>query len=355
MNLKTCILIPAFEPDHHLLELIQEIRQHSADIAMIVVNDGSSASSQPIFDALPALDVQVLQHPHNKGKGAALKTGFAYWLQQEPSSCGVVTADADGQHRAEDIFKLVYALEREPQALHLGCRKLNKEQTPLRSWLGNRVTARLLSFFTRQSLQDTQTGLRAIPSSFIPALLDIESDGYALETEMLLLAKKADLTLRQHAIQTIYLDHNKSSHFNPLLDSIKIYWVFIRYTLISICSALIDLTTFVIMHLLTGHIFLSLVIARAISGVFNYAGNRNTVFKSQASPFKSACLYLLLVIINIYCAFLFIHAFLWVDTPIYLAKILSESTLFILNFCIQRFMIFKQALPLEKDSRQHKA
>ena len=100
---------------------------------------------------------------------------------------------------------------------------------PWRSQFGNNLTRRIFQLFTRIDLHDTQTGLRAIPRSLLPRLLEVKANRYSFELEMLLIASRDRISLVQKPIQTVYLDGNSDSHFNPVLDSLRIYWVFVRY------------------------------------------------------------------------------------------------------------------------------
>ncbi len=103
------VVIPAYQPDSHLVDLVKELSANPI-IGLIVVNDGSGESYQSIFDTLSDYDVILLQHDVNQGKGSALKTGLRYAIDHFPRSLGVVTADADGQHAVSDIMACGNAL-----------------------------------------------------------------------------------------------------------------------------------------------------------------------------------------------------------------------------------------------------
>jgi len=108
MQYQTPIVIPAKNPSTQLLKLIDGIRKH-LDNPIIVVDDGSPDEYQPIFEkAIDQWDIVILQHAVNYGKGQALKTAFQYVLTEQPDNItGLVTADADGQHLASDISKVI--------------------------------------------------------------------------------------------------------------------------------------------------------------------------------------------------------------------------------------------------------
>src|SRR4051794_18059528 len=117
--MKPSFLIPAFEPDHRMVELVDRLLALGAD-DLIVIDDGSHRDKQALFDGLARkTGVTVLRHAVNLGKGRALKTGLNhYLLNRGPESPGVVTLDADGQHLPEDVMKVALELERDPASFH---------------------------------------------------------------------------------------------------------------------------------------------------------------------------------------------------------------------------------------------
>ena len=225
--LAVTILIPVYQPHLELIELVAALRAvHYQSI--IVVNDGSDLEHETFFRRLEDDGIIVLHHEKNLGKGRALQTGFQYWYDNLRSdTCGIVTADADGQHAVADITTVANNLMAAPTQLHLGVREFLKD-IPLRSRIGNTLTRKLFNLMTRQNLHDTQTGLRGIPKKLIRLLQRVKSHGYEFELEMLFIAIKYKIDIAQHPIETLYIDHNESSHFNPIKDSIKIYKALFR-------------------------------------------------------------------------------------------------------------------------------
>ncbi len=124
--MKLAILIPAYNPDTKLTELCDKL--HAMESwPLVIVDDGSLASSSPVFTELKTREnIHVLVHEENKGKGAALKTGFEYILKSLPGCELVITADADGQHAPEDIRDLGQVGEAQPDSLILGVRDLSQ-------------------------------------------------------------------------------------------------------------------------------------------------------------------------------------------------------------------------------------
>ena len=216
------VVIPAYQPQESLLRIVAQLREFNFH-SIIIVNDGSDDAHRGVFKKLGTDDIIILQHKQNRGKGAALQTALRYWYDNlRGDTVGIVTADADGQHAPQDIANIAKQLIAAPSDLHLGVRQFSHD-IPLRSRFGNLLTRTLFRVITRTHLQDTQTGLRGIPLKLIQQLESLQSVGYEYELDMLLLAIRKKFKIEQHPIQTIYLDNNESSHFNPIKDSLKIY------------------------------------------------------------------------------------------------------------------------------------
>ena len=240
------LLIPALDPDGRLLELIQALRGLWPD-PILLVDDGSGADCRDIFDQAQALGCQVLRHARNLGKGRGLKTGFNHCLTHYPDAIGCVTADADGQHTPQDILACADALRAQPQALILGCRDFDRSGVPARSQLGNRLTRQSMRLLCGVRVTDTQTGLRGVPAAFMSHLLDIPGERYEFETNMLLETRTAQVPIREIPIQTVYLEGNRSSHFNPLLDSARIYALLLKFCAASVASFVVDIALFALL------------------------------------------------------------------------------------------------------------
>ena len=236
-----------------------------------------------------------------------LKTGLRHVLQSLPGSAGVVTADADGQHSVEDILNVVQALPRERDALLLGVRSFDR-WIPLRSRIGNTATRTLFRWISDLDLADTQTGLRGISPTLIAPFLEIRYDRYEFETEMLFICVRDRIPIRQIPIETIYLDDNASSHFSPLLDSMRIYWVLLRYVTVSLITAAIDYLTFFVAYPLTDDSILATTyISRGVAVLANYLLLRNVVFHSRKMMRQTFPRYILLVAVSGLVASAMIH------------------------------------------------
>ena len=210
------ILIPAYQPDDKLVALVARLR---AAFAHVVVVDDGSTEGRAVFDAIRAQVDAVLVHAVNRGKGAALKTGFAWIRANQSGTKGVVTADADGQHTVADITRVAEAVAEHPGGLVLGVRRFNGH-VPFRSRFGNYWTMGFFWLITGLAVKDTQTGLRGIPRDLLDRVANLPGDRYEYEMRMLVDARLHPQKPRQIPIETVYLDGNKSSHFRPLRDTI---------------------------------------------------------------------------------------------------------------------------------------
>jgi len=334
------IAIPAYEPDKTLLALVQALRCEG-EPAIIVVNDDTRKQAA-LFDELRTLaGVTVLHHPKNLGKGAALKTAMGYFLEHFKEANHLITADADGQHCPQDIMALQRTATEKPDTLYMGTRQFG-DDIPWRSRFGNRLTRSLFKFLIGQQLSDTQSGLRAIPRTFIPALLQLKSTGYDFELDMLVQAAKQNVELLEMPIRTIYEPGNPSSHFKILSDSVRIYFVFLRFCALAVTTGLLDLSIFSLSFYLSNNILASMAIARCIAGSYNFYCGKRLVFQSQTHIVIAAARYIGLAIALMFTSYALISLLVsYLHWNVYFSKIFSECCLFILSFSIQRIYVFK--------------
>lgn len=157
-------LIPAYKPEPAVLDIARALLASEEISDVVVVNDGSGAEYDTLFQELADMGATVLRHYTNLGKGMALRTGLNHIACAFPHSVGVVTLDADGQHLAKDVLAVAARLLKIPRALIMGCRRFGVN-TPLRSRVGNNTTRRVMRLLAGLNVSDTQTGLRGIPFS----------------------------------------------------------------------------------------------------------------------------------------------------------------------------------------------
>jgi putative flippase GtrA len=340
---ESIVIIPAYNPDERLLNLLKEIKEKT-NYNIIIINDGSSNNCFNIFKQCKEYGT-VLEHLFNKGKGDAIKTVLSYISKKSSSTRIIITADADGQHKVEDIISVCNSAK-DKNGMIIGSRKFIGN-VPLRSKLGNRVTRNIFALISGKKLIDTQTGLRAFNSEMIPFMLDVEGSRYEYEMNVLLACSKKNIEITEVPIETIYIDKNESSHFRPIRDSIMIYKNILKFSLSSIISFILDYSIFSIMIYLTkgfniaDGLLVSNILARCISSSANYYTNKKYVFNNNDKIVQTASKYFILA-----AAILFINTtlleFIVQNTDIkeMIAKILVEIVLFIVSWIIQKNLIF---------------
>ena len=341
------IMIPSLEPDHKLLALVEKIRLHNQHLPILVVDDGSGVAYQPVFSALAQqFGCQVLTHPKNLGKGAAIKTALTEVLTNQPAVEFMVTIDSDGQHEYTDMMACLTKAQAHPDSIILGTRSFGKE-VPLRSKFGNILTRNILRLATGLAIEDSQTGLRVFPRKFMRDLLTISGERFEYETRMLIEAQKRGWPILSQPIATIYIEENASSHFRVLADSVAIYSVFLKYLFSSVVSFFVDVIAYALLiHFLSVIDLSSIVIAslgaRLISAIVNYYINRELVFGQRTK--NSMLQYFLLVIVQILLSSFLVYL-IYLILPIgdsVLLKIGVDCLLFFFSYHVQKNVIFKE-------------
>ena len=230
------------------------------------------------------------------------------------------------------------------------------------------------------NISDTQTGLRAIPNQYLPAILDMEGSRFEYETNMILGMKQQNIPLREVKIETVYEDNNNGTHFHPIKDSVRIYkWILryilkyhqgIKYVISSGVSFILDYlihytvlkllsltnpTDGVLHFLVNHHIFTAYLTGRLISSMLNFTLNRRYVFRSTEPLGKSIAKYYALCIpqaaIGMLGEKLLAHL-LEVSAPSLLTvlKLLVDICLFFLSYFIQRIWVFRKKETDKKES-----
>ncbi len=217
------IIIPAFNAAPTLGGVLNELRPLS--IPVLVVNDGSTDETMKTAQGDPVW--KVVSHPHNRGKGAALKTGF-----QEAAESGfthALTFDADGQHPTEAIPTFLQAWARKEDAILVGNRFADDTigSMPWVRRLSNGFSSTLISLAARTSIPDAQCGMRVYPLWIFEAMV-LESDGYAMETEVLVKAGRRGIEVENIPISCKYPAGTSTSRYRAFVDSWRITKAVVR-------------------------------------------------------------------------------------------------------------------------------
>lgn len=218
-------LIPSFNPTDILIDYLELLYKNDFE-TIIVVDDGSK--DKKIFERIKKLKYCiVLTHQINLGKGAAIKTGFRYYIKNFADKFdGIITIDDDNQHKIDDVLKLIKFCDF--NSLLLGVRNFNLKNVPFKSKMGNKITSFMFKLFYKKKISDTQTGLRIYPNSLINQLCYLDGNNFDFETNVLIYCIKKHINIIEITINTIYINKNKFSRFKPFKDSVKIYKIFFR-------------------------------------------------------------------------------------------------------------------------------
>lgn len=348
------VILPTYNPTERIFGVVGELSDAGLD-DIVIIDDGSRGESSEIFSRLeenPACT--VIHHDVNKGKGRGLKTGFEFFLKNRPDYDGVVTTDDDGQHRPEDILRCAERMASECICV-FGARDFNAVNVPKKSRCGNKLTRFVFRHFCGIKITDTQTGLRAIPRKYIGDMLETSGERFEYETHMLLEMKQRSIPFAEEPIQTVYINANSETHFNPLTDSLKIYAVIAKFMLSSLSCSIIDLGAFTLLNLglielfganESGRVLVATVAARVISSLVNFTLNRRRVFKAQNNIAKAMLKYYILCVIQLLVSFLCVSGLtmlfsaeqsLWQS----LIKMVIDTILFFISFRIQRDWVYK--------------
>lgn len=356
------IIIPALDPDNRMVSLVRELREAKFQ-NIILIDDGSTLENRKYFKAAKEnYNCKIIRHVVNFGKGTAIKSAFNYLLENCPDIKGAVTVDCDGQHILRDIDKCAKLTYENPDKLILGCRKFEGKDIPFRSRFGNIMTRQVIHLLCGIRVSDTQTGLRGLSTPLIAShFANTKGERFEYEMNMLIEANDYMIPVMEFPIDTIYLEENESSHFNPFRDSIRIYKVFLKFLLSSLSSFLIDIALFSLLGLILrpwipenvlifeGFVFggslltlLRTVISRLASSLFNFFMNKKQVFKNDSHSPAIVVKYYTLCIIQLILSWLLVDHVLGFITYRTIRKCIIDTLLFSISFQIQREWVFKK-------------
>lgn len=336
------VLIPAYQPDARLVTLVERLDRHR----VLVVDDGSGPAYAAMFEAARRAGAEVIHLSHNRGKGFALKTGFAHVEARYPGA-GVVCADSDGQHRVEDVEAVAERVRTSPAAMVLGVRRFTG-RVPVRSRFGNAATRIAFRLITGLAVTDTQTGLRGYPARTLPWLNRIPGDRFEYELRLLLRAAAEHLPIEEVDIATVYLDGNSSSHFRPVVDSARIYGPLLAFAGSSLLAFAVDALLLAMLVGWTGDLTAAAIGARLVSATLNYTVNRSAVFGRSAGRIphrRSAPRYIALAVVMLTANIVLLHLLSAMTGSLAISKVLTEVTLFLTGFAVQRAFVFRGRCP----------
>jgi glycosyltransferase involved in cell wall biosynthesis len=216
-----CVLIPAYNAERTIGPVVQECV--GLGYPVVLIDDGSSDHTAGV---LAGQAVTVLIHRMNQGKGRALRTGFQWALDHGFDS--IVTIDADGQHDASALPRLVAAAEAGGVDIMIASRFSQFEEMagPRKVW--NRFGVWCMRKRTGFEISDSQSGFRCYSGRLLRAL-SFEAEGYDLEMEILMKAWRHGFSVASLPVAARVADGRSTSHFRPFRDTWNICMTFLRY------------------------------------------------------------------------------------------------------------------------------
>ncbi|HET8796781.1 MAG TPA: glycosyltransferase family 2 protein [Thermoanaerobaculia bacterium] len=219
-NPEIVAIIPALNAERTLAKVVDETRRQIETV--VVIDDGSSDRTG---DAARAAGAIVLHHDVNLGKGAALKTGFAWALERGVAA--VITLDADGQHLPGEIPKFLAAWRADAPDLLIGGRAhLFAGMLPRRR-NANRFSAWCISKAAGVRVTDSQSGFRLYSAKLLRAI-QLRTDGFDMESEIIVRAGRRGFRIVTIPIDLGFVDGVATSHYKPLMDTLRIAWTVAR-------------------------------------------------------------------------------------------------------------------------------
>jgi glycosyltransferase involved in cell wall biosynthesis len=220
MTERVMVLIPAYNAAKSVGDVVRASKDIIRDV--VVVNDGSRDDTASVARAAGA---EVVDHPQNRGKGGALKTGFAHAIKNGYDV--VVTLDADGQHLPREIPKFLKSREETKADLIIGGRShLFGEMLPRRR-LANRFSAWSIAKASGTKVTDSQSGFRLYSANLLRNVR-LRTEGFDLESEVIVRAGVGGFKVLTIPIDLGFVDGISTSHYKPLKDTLRIAWTVTR-------------------------------------------------------------------------------------------------------------------------------
>ncbi len=212
------VIVPALNPLPSVISFVKELIQLEIE-SIIIVNDGSDAKYQSIFNELQLLEkCIVIHHGINMGKGRALKTGFSYCLKRLPEVKSVITVGAHGQHKIRDVKQLVHNAQLFSDGIVLGVRNFHSKEVPLKNRLGNQAASIMFAFLFHKRILDTQTGLRCIPRQALYWLLKVPGESFSYDSNMLVEAIGRNTPIYEIPIGHMRLKKNSIIYYDEITN-----------------------------------------------------------------------------------------------------------------------------------------
>ncbi len=211
---RCAVVIPAYNEETTIADIAK--RAHQFIDLVIIVNDGSSDNTAEVLDRLP---VTVLSNRRNVGKGKSLLRGIKY--ANEHGADYIITLDGDGQHRPEDIPRLLDEAATNPDSIIIAARLRNRHLAPTLRRFANSFADFWISWAAGQRIRDSQSGFRVYPAKLFEQCRT-DSDNFVFESEILIDAAHNGVPSKSVEIDTIYNHKSRTSHYSPATDTLAI-------------------------------------------------------------------------------------------------------------------------------------
>jgi len=220
MKEKVLIIIPAFNEEKKLDDLLKRVSSVVSLKNVLVVNDGSLDNTAIVAERAGS---KVLSFKINQGKGLALKAGFDFAICNEYDA--VITMDADSQHDPDEIPMFLAYYRENGTDLIIGTRKHNLSEMPFPRFMANKTSSLVASLLAGVRVNDSQSGYRFIKKDLIEKI-NLKDGRFQMETEIIVKAARAGFSIGEVSIKTIYFEKFRS-YVNPFVDTVR----FIRLVL----------------------------------------------------------------------------------------------------------------------------
>ncbi len=337
------VIIPIYKKDRQTVELCSKLSSLGAE-HIIVVNDGCKKEGG-FFNALISIGCDIVDIGENKGKGASIKAGAEFAYKNIYNLTGFITADADGQHKAEDIMKISRALELRPDNLIIGRRDLKHSKLKPEQRIGNKISSIYFRTITGVKCRDAFTGLRGIPVTLYDTVVSTSGDRF--DYEMNFLTKCADLKIPFYDVNII-TDSTKQTegNYRLLKDTYLIYRTPLKFATASMSCTIVDLVLFTVFaYLLPSslqfNVALATLFARIVSGSINFLINRKMIFDSDGKTGNQAVKFIILFFCIMCASSVIVTALSFIPVPVTLIKAIVDMILWAVNYTIQRKWVFK--------------
>jgi hypothetical protein len=310
-----------------------------SELALVVlVDDGSCGAYDGVLEEFKGKNkLHILKHAVLCGHGAAVKTGLNYVYCNHPDLIGAVVVNPHTPYASNEVLKLASTLQESPNAFVQGIKSNPKDSSK-----GAFLKSADALFTCVTGIKPGQIGLSicGIPREFIPKCLKIRSNHHEFDMDLVLLCKYNNIPIKEMALP--WLDEeNTFVAFNPMLYSMRIGFVLLRFIFVSMITAVIDLIIFLATYALFSNIALGMAVSRCVAMALNYRLIKRRVFYAKEKNYKIMCKYFLAVLFfGVISYFLIKTIQMNFAISVVTAKIMVESVLFFFNVLVQRDLVF---------------